>query len=143
MLKRGFSQNMICCPILFILLKERDTSYLIGGKLCLFRGNFKYCPFILYIPSTFQIHLNLSVTCYTLLVTCHLSFVTYHQLFLICNWSLVTCHLSPVICSYVFCDPSSVICHPSLSSSSSAYSSLFQLFQPISSYSSLLRGEGV
>ena len=38
-------QDMLCCPVLLILLKGKGTNYLVGGI-------FLFCPLILYIHGT-------------------------------------------------------------------------------------------
>ena len=46
-----FKTGMLVCPVLFILLKGKGTSYLVGGiSIC--------CPLTLYIPTTFHIPLS-------------------------------------------------------------------------------------
>ena len=49
---------MICCPVLFILLRGRGTSCLARGISCLVGGIFICCPLTLYIPRTFHIPLS-------------------------------------------------------------------------------------
>ena len=51
-------QDMICFPVLFILLKGRGTSYLAQGISYLVGGIFICCPLTLYIPRTFHIPLS-------------------------------------------------------------------------------------
>ena len=48
LMKRGSSHDMLVCPVLFILLKGKGTSYLVGGIFL--------CRLIsLYIPQSFHI----------------------------------------------------------------------------------------
>ena len=54
--EKRVSQDMIYCPVLFILLKGSGTS-------CLGGGIFVPCPVILYISKTFNIPLNHSRSC--------------------------------------------------------------------------------
>ena len=86
---------MICCPVLFILLKGRGTSYLARGISCLVGGICICCPLTLYIPRIFHIPLSPTINFTNFMSICVFPAFISESLKYHCNYLLALSAHSP------------------------------------------------